>query len=291
MGLRLGDKAPNFRCSTTMGPIDFYDWKRGSWCLFFSHPEEFTPVCTTEMGAVSRLDPEWQSRNTKVLGLSCCNNTNTLDWIDDINRTQNCQINFPLVKDFDRRVATLYNMLDYQDPLNVDSQSLPLTMRCTFLVDASNTIRMIMHYPSAAGRNFVEVLRSLDAIQLSDMYHVGIPAGWKTVDDPVIVFPGISNASGDSSMDEDIVLGTGESTTETENNDNGAISADITNEVFPGINVILPYLKTANIPNKERLKQRRLEQQNIIQKHQLQLEHEIRELQRRQQELAKSSSN
>ena len=127
--LRLGSIAPNFTATTTKGPITFYDFKQSHWSILFSHPEDFTPVCTTELGAVARLDPEFQKRNVKVIGLSCDVLDSHEEWINDINSTQNCSVEFPIIADKSREIATLYDMLDYQDSTNVDLKGMPLTIR------------------------------------------------------------------------------------------------------------------------------------------------------------------
>ncbi|KAJ3204334.1 hypothetical protein HK099_001195, partial [Clydaea vesicula] len=161
-GLRLGDVAPNFSAETTAGKIDFHKFKEDKWAILFSHPEDFTPVCTTELGAVAKISSEWEKRNTKVIGLSC----NTLEshekWISDINETQGCDVKFPIIADADRTVATMYGMLDYQDATNVDKKGMPLTVRSVFIIAPNNIIRLIITYPASCGRNFDEVLRVLD---------------------------------------------------------------------------------------------------------------------------------
>ncbi len=176
--LRLGSKAPNFNAKTTQGPIDFYQWKQDSWAILFSHPEDFTPVCTTELGQAAKLGPEWEKRGVKIIGLSC----NTLDsheeWIKDINETQQTDLKFPIIADADRSIATAYDMLDYQDATNVDKSGMPFTVRSVFFLDPSHTIRAMITYPASTGRNFYEILRVVDSLLLTEKNKVCTPAGW-----------------------------------------------------------------------------------------------------------------
>jgi alkyl hydroperoxide reductase subunit AhpC len=176
--LRLGDIAPDFNAQTTQGEINFHNWKLNSWTILFSHPEDFTPVCTTELGACAKLSSEFQSRNVKILGLSCNTLESHHEWILDINETQDCKLEFPIIADFDRKVAVLYDMLDYQDATNIDKQGMPLTVRSVFLIDPKNIIRANITYPASTGRNFVEILRMVDSIQLCDSKKVATPANW-----------------------------------------------------------------------------------------------------------------
>ncbi|KAJ3187206.1 hypothetical protein HK101_009457 [Irineochytrium annulatum] len=144
------------------------------------------PVCTTELGAVARLQPEWEKRNVKVIGLSC----NTLEsheqWIADINETQNCQVRFPIIADKSRTVATLYGMLDHQDPTNIDKLGMPFTVRSVFVLGPDHEIRLTITYPASTGRNFTEILRCVDALQLTDKRRVATPADWRPGDDVVV---------------------------------------------------------------------------------------------------------
>ena len=190
--LRLGSVAPNFQAETTQGPIDFHEFKKDSWAILFSHPEDFTPVCTTELGAAARLSKEWKDRGVKIIGLSCNTLLSHEEWIKDINETQNVSLEFPIIADSTRQIATLYDMLDYQDVTNIDKQGMPLTVRSVFFLDKSNKIRTILTYPASAGRNFDEILRIVDSLQLTDSKKVATPAGW-TRGSKVIIHNSVSN--------------------------------------------------------------------------------------------------
>ncbi|KAG8965049.1 hypothetical protein FRC03_001004 [Tulasnella sp. 419] len=190
--LRLGSVAPDFDAETTGGPINFHEWINGSWAILFSHPDDFTPVCTTELGEVSRQQQEFERRGVKVIGLSANGLDSHERWIQDINQTANTNLQFPIIADKDRRVATLYDMLDYQDATNVDAKGIPFTVRTVFIIDPKKTIRLTLSYPAAVGRNFDEILRVVDALQLGDKYKVVTPANWKNGDD-VIVHTAVSN--------------------------------------------------------------------------------------------------
>ena len=181
--LLLGDKAPNFNAETTQGSIEFYTWKKNSWAILFSHPEDFTPVCTTELGQVAKLEEEWKLRSTKVIGLSCNALESHEKWISDINETQNTKVSFPIIADADRKVATLYAMLDGQDATNVDKQGMPFTVRSVFIIDPNDTIRLMISYPASTGRNFHEILRVLDSLQTCDLHKVATPVNWKKGED------------------------------------------------------------------------------------------------------------
>ncbi|EAQ33246.1 MULTISPECIES: peroxiredoxin [Idiomarina] len=184
MGLRIGDKAPNFEIETTQGKIDFHDWAKGSWVFFFSHPADYTPVCTTEMGRTAQLAPEFEKRNVKPLGLS----TDTVDahkgWINDVNDTQNTLLEFPIVADQERKVAELYDMIH-------PGESQTATVRSVFIIDPDQKIRLTMTYPMTVGRNFAEILRVIDALQTTDSQEVACPADW-VPGDRVIIRPTVS---------------------------------------------------------------------------------------------------
>jgi peroxiredoxin (alkyl hydroperoxide reductase subunit C) len=184
MGLRIGDKAPNFEIETTQGKIDFHDWAKGSWVFFFSHPADYTPVCTTEMGRTSQLAPEFAKRNVKPLGLS----TDTVEahngWINDVNDTQNTLLEFPIVADQERKVAELYDMIH-------PGESQTATVRSVFIIDPEQKIRLTMTYPMTVGRNFAEILRVIDALQTTDSQEVACPADW-VPGDRVIIRPTVS---------------------------------------------------------------------------------------------------
>ncbi|RUO66305.1 1-Cys peroxiredoxin [Pseudidiomarina planktonica] len=185
MGLRIGDTAPNFQIDTTQGKIDFHDWAKGSWVFFFSHPADYTPVCTTEMGRTSQLAPEFAQRNVKPLGLS----TDTVEahqgWISDVNDTQNTVLEFPIVADKEKKVAELYDMIH-------PGESTTATVRSVFIIDPNQKIRLIMTYPMTVGRNFNEILRVIDALQTTDAQEVACPADWQPGDD-VIIRPTVSD--------------------------------------------------------------------------------------------------
>lgn len=180
MALQLGDIAPDFTQASSEGPIKFHEWMNNSWTILFSHPKDFTPVCTTELGQVAKLKDEFASRKTKVLALSVDDVESHKKWINDINETQNTQVNYPIIADADRSVATLYGMIH---PKALDS----FTVRSVFIIDPNKKIRLTMTYPAPTGRNFDEILRALDALQLTDKYSVATPANWKDGGDCIIV--------------------------------------------------------------------------------------------------------
>lgn len=185
MGLRIGDTAPNFDIETTQGKINFHDWAKGSWVFFFSHPADYTPVCTTEMGRTSQLADEFEKRNVKSLGLS----TDTVEehngWINDINETQNTELGFPIIADKNREIAALYDMIH-------PGESQTAAVRSVFIIDPNQKIRLTMTYPMVVGRNFDEILRVIDALQLTDQQEVACPADWRPGDD-VIIRPTVSD--------------------------------------------------------------------------------------------------
>ncbi|KAH9978107.1 1-Cys peroxiredoxin [Lactifluus volemus] len=184
--LRLGSTAPDFEAETTKGRIRFHEWIGDSWAILFSHPDDFTPVCTTELAEVSRRSPDFQSRNVKVIGLSANGLESHHKWILDINEWGKTDLQFPIIADADRRVATLYDMLDYQDAANVDKKGLPLTVRTVFVIDPKKVIRLLISYPAATGRNFNEILRAVDSLQLTDRHRVTTPANWQPGEDVVV---------------------------------------------------------------------------------------------------------
>ncbi|HAT31396.1 MAG TPA: peroxiredoxin [Janthinobacterium sp.] len=179
MTLRLGDTAPDFEQNSSAGPLHFYDWSRDSWVVLFSHPADFTPVCTTELGLTAKLKPEFERRNVKALALSVDPVDSHSAWIKDIEETQNTVVGFPIIADADRKVATLYDMIHPE-------QSATATVRSVFIIDPQKKIRLTMTYPMSTGRNFDEVLRVIDALQLSDGYAVATPGNWKDGDDVII---------------------------------------------------------------------------------------------------------
>ncbi|PTB73939.1 hypothetical protein M440DRAFT_1440852 [Trichoderma longibrachiatum ATCC 18648] len=190
--LRLGSVAPNFKAETTQGPIDFHEFIGNNWVVFFSHPEDFTPVCTTELGAFAKLQPEFEKRGVKLIGLSA----NTVDshkgWIEDIKDVTGGHVTFPIIGDKDRQISLLYDMIDRQDATNVDEKGIAFTIRSVFFIDPSKKIRTILSYPASTGRNADEVLRIIDSLQTGDKYRVTTPINWQPGDD-VIVAPVIKD--------------------------------------------------------------------------------------------------
>ncbi len=184
MTLRLGDQAPNFSANTTEGPIDFHEYLGSSWGVLFSHPADFTPVCTTELGRTALLKEEFAKRNVKVLAVSVDPLDKHLQWRNDINETQHCTVGFPIIADEDRKVATLYDMIH-------PNASATATVRSLFVIGADKLIKLMIVYPASTGRNFTEVLRVIDSLQLTANYSVATPADWKEGED-VIVVPSIS---------------------------------------------------------------------------------------------------
>ncbi|MHC5027139.1 MAG: peroxiredoxin [Planctomycetota bacterium] len=186
MALRLGDTAPDFRADTTKGPICFHDWLGDGWGILFSHPKDYTPVCTTELGAVAKLGSEFASRNCKVLAVSVDPLTDHQGWINDINETQQTTVDFPLIADPDRVVADLYDMIH-------PNASDTMTVRSVFVIGPDKTIKLMLTYPASTGRDFDEILRVLDSLQLTADHQVATPANWKNGDD-CIVAPAIATA-------------------------------------------------------------------------------------------------
>jgi len=212
MTIRLGDTAPDFTATTTQGEIRFHDWKKDKWAVLFSHPKDFTPVCTTELGYVAKIKPEFEKRDTKVIGLS----VDPLDahekWSHDIEETQGVAPNFPMIADADKTVAGLYDMI------HPNSDEDTGTVRTVFVVGPDNKIKLTLTYPASTGRNFDELLRVIDSLQLTANHKVATPANWKDGED-VIVIPAVS--------DEEAA------------------------ERFPkGVTKIKPYLRTTPQPNK-----------------------------------------
>lgn len=183
--LRLGDEAPNFKAQTTEGEIDFHNWLGDSWGILFSHPADYTPVCTTELGTVAKYTEEFTKRNVKVAALSVDGLESHHGWIKDINETQNTTVNFPIIADEDRKVSELYDMIHP----NADSK---LTVRSVFVISPDKKIKLIITYPASTGRNFDELLRVIDSLQLTAYHKVATPANWKQGEDCVVV-PAVSN--------------------------------------------------------------------------------------------------
>jgi alkyl hydroperoxide reductase subunit AhpC len=212
MSLRLGDMAPNFQATTTHGEIDFYEFLGNSWGVLFSHPADFTPVCTTELGKTALLGEEFAKRNVKVLAVSVDPLDKHLSWVGDINETQNTTVNFPLIADEDRKVATLYDMIH-------PNASATATVRSLFVIGPDKVIKLMITYPASTGRNFFEVLRVIDSLQLTANHSVATPADWKHGEDCIVV-PAVST--------EDAI------------------------QKFPkGVKVVKPYLRYTPQPNLE----------------------------------------
>ncbi len=212
MSIRLGDLAPDFTQDSTEGEINFYKYLGDSWGVLFSHPKDFTPVCTTELGEVAKLKSEFEKRNVKVVGLSVDATDSHKDWVKDINETQNTTINFPIVADSDRKVASLYDMVH---PGEDDTA----TVRSVFVVKPDKTVALTITYPASTGRNFDEILRVIDSLQLTKEYSVATPVNWRDGED-VVIAPAIQD------MDE-------------------------LKQKFPkGYKVIRPYLRMTPQPNK-----------------------------------------
>lgn len=180
MSLQLGDTVPNFTQASSTGEIDFYEWAGNSWVVLFSHPADFTPVCTTELGAVAKLKPEFDRRNVKVLALSVDDVESHKGWIGDIEETQSTQVNYPILADPDRKVSDLYGMIH-------PNANNTLTVRSVFIIDPQKKLRLTLTYPASTGRNFDEILRVIDSLQLTDNYQVATPADWEEGNDCVIV--------------------------------------------------------------------------------------------------------
>jgi len=185
MAVRLGDEAPNFDADTTEGRINFHDWKKGSWAVLFSHPRDFTPVCTTELGAVARLKGEFEKRGVKVMGLSVDPLDSHSKWSQDIADVTGNAPNFPMIADPDKKVANLYDMLH-------PNASDTATVRSVFVIGADNKVKLTLTYPASTGRNFAEVLRVIDSLQLTAKHQVATPADWKQGED-VIIVPAVSD--------------------------------------------------------------------------------------------------
>ena len=185
MAIRLGDIAPEFTAQTTVGTIRFHEWIGNNWAVLFSHPKDFTPVCTTELGEAARLKPEFDKRNVKIIGLSVDPADSHAKWADDIKETQGQALNFPVIADADRKVSDLYDMIH---PNANDT----LTVRSVFIIDANKKVRLVLTYPASTGRNFDEILRVIDSMQLTDRHSVATPVNWKHGQD-VIIVPSLSD--------------------------------------------------------------------------------------------------
>jgi len=188
MALRIGDEAPNFTAQTTQGPIDFHEWIGNQWAILFSHPKDFTPVCTTELGYMARIKPEFDKRNTKIIGLSVDSVDDHKKWAKDIEETQGAAPNYPIIGDSDFKVAKLYDMLpgSVSGDAKTRTPADNATVRAVFVIGPDKKIKLILMYPMTTGRNFDEVLRVLDSIQLTAKHKVATPANWKQGQDVII---------------------------------------------------------------------------------------------------------
>ena len=211
MTIRLGDTAPDFTAQTTQGEINFHDWIGNNWAVLFSHPKDYTPVCTTELGMAAKLKPEFDKRGVKIIGLSVDALDSHKGWANDIEETQGSRVNFPMIADSDRKIADLYDMIH---PNANDT----FTVRSVFVIDPQKKVRLTMTYPASAGRNFDEILRVIDSLQLTSSYSVATPVNWKDGDDCIIL---------------------------------PALSDDEAREKFPaGFEIVKPYLRLTPQPNK-----------------------------------------
>ncbi len=208
MSVQIGDTAPDFTQNSTEGPIHFHEWLGDSWAILFSHPKDFTPVCTTELGAVAKLKPEWDKRNVKPIGLSVDALTDHGTWSRDIEETQGAPLNFPLIADADRTVANLYGMIHP----NADNT---MTVRSVFIIGPDKKVKLSLTYPASTGRNFQEILRVIDSLQLTAKHKLATPADWKPGDDVIIT---------------------------------AAVSNEDAEKQFPGYKTIKPYLRTTPQP-------------------------------------------
>jgi alkyl hydroperoxide reductase subunit AhpC len=211
MSLRLGDIAPNFKAKTSQGEIDFYEYLGDSWGVLFSHPADYTPVCTTELGKTASLKSEFDKRNVKVVALSVDSVESHKGWINDINETQDVEVNFPIIGDENREIAMAYDMIH-------PNASMTATVRSLFIIAPDKTIKLMITYPASTGRNFQEILRVIDSLQLTAKYSVATPADWKDGED-VIVVPAVK-------------------------------TEDIPAKFPKGFTMVKPYLRTTPQPNK-----------------------------------------
>lgn len=185
MSLRLGDIAPDFTQDSSIGPLSFHEWLGNSWAIFFSHPADYTPVCTTELGATAKLAGEFKKRNVKAIALSVDPVESHHGWIKDINETQSTEVNFPIIADADRKVSELYDLIH-------PNASATATVRSVFVIDPNKKIRLTLTYPASTGRNFNELLRVIDSLQLTEYHSVATPANWEDGQD-VVILPSITD--------------------------------------------------------------------------------------------------
>jgi alkyl hydroperoxide reductase subunit AhpC len=217
MSLRINDVAPNFTAQTTQGSIDFHTWIGDQWACLFSHPKDFTPVCTTELGYMARIEPEFTKRNCKLIGLSVDPVDSHGKWVADIEETQGSKVNYPMIGDTDLAVAKLYNLLPADEAGSSEGRTAATnaTVRSVFIIGPDKKIKLMLTYPMTTGRNFDEILRVLDSMQLTAKHKVATPVNWKNGDD-VIITPAVSNEEAEKS--------------------------------FPGFKTIKPYLRTTKQP-------------------------------------------
>ena len=216
MSLRINDTAPNFTAQTTQGPINFHDWIGDSWAILFSHPKDFTPVCTTELGYMAKIEPEFTKRNAKLIGLSIDPVENHSKWAVDIEETQGAKVKYPMIGDTDLKVAKLYNMLPAEEVASDGrTAATNATVRSVFIIGPDKKIKLVLVYPMTTGRNFQEILRVIDSMQLTAKHKVATPADWKQGNDIIIT---------------------------------GAVSNEEADKLFPGYKTHKPYLRTAAQP-------------------------------------------
>jgi alkyl hydroperoxide reductase subunit AhpC len=216
MSLRINDIATDFEADTTQGHIRFHDWIGDQWAILFSHPKDFTPVCTTELGYMAKIEPEFTKRNAKLIGLSVDPVGRHQEWLRDIEETQGAKVRYPLIGDSDLKVAKLYNMLPAEEaPSDARTAATNATVRSVFIIGPDKKIKLMLTYPMSTGRNFDEILRVLDSVQLTAKHKVATPVNWKNGDD-VIVAPSVTN--------------------------------DEAAKAFPGFKTIKPYLRTTRQP-------------------------------------------
>ena len=188
MGLRINDTVPNFKAQTTQGPIDFHEWIGDKWAILFSHPKDFTPVCTTELGYMAKIEPDFTKRNAKLIGLSVDPSDSHSRWLADIEETQGAKVNYPIIADSDLAVSKLYNMLPAEERGTSEGRTAATnqTVRTVFVVGPDKKIKLMLSYPMTTGRNFDEILRVLDSMQLTAKHKVSTPVNWKLGEDVII---------------------------------------------------------------------------------------------------------
>ena len=216
MSLRINDTAPNFKAKTTQGDIDFHEWIGDKWAILFSHPKDFTPVCTTELGYMAKIEPEFTKRNAKLIGLSIDPVENHSKWAVDIEETQGAKVKYPMIGDTDLKVAKLYNMLPAEEVASDGrTAATNATVRSVFIIGPDKKIKLMLTYPMTTGRNFDEILRVLDSMQLTQKHRVATPVNWKAGEDVIIA---------------------------------GSVSDDEARKLFPDYKTIKPYLRTTKQP-------------------------------------------